>query len=201
MPWFEGRRCEECRYEWDHIDLSESISVGTIEYDQAETRTLYCCPQCYFRLWVQREWDGNSWRHWCRAVRHVPGGFAGDLFQRVVERISAILASRRTIYQPVLIDLGQVDCTRCGCPLVMGSVERPRAGCPKCGSRRSASAGNWGHVVLVDESFFGPEQTLGAEGSELGGDIETESVGVGGLQGRMRRGADPLAAEGVEDVS
>jgi hypothetical protein len=152
MPWFEGRRCEDCDHEWDDIDLSESVTVGTIDHEDADTFTLCRCPQCFLTLRVQRELDGNTWRHQSRSTQASRTRSYRILVEQVSDRISAILAARRTIYQPTVIDLGQIDCTICGIPLVSGWVDRPPPPCPQCDSRRTVGTGSGGIVTMFWES-------------------------------------------------
>jgi DNA-directed RNA polymerase subunit RPC12/RpoP len=148
MPWFEGRRCEDCDHEWDDIDDSEYVTVGTIHQADADTFTLYSCPQCSLRLYVQRESDGNSWRHQWKVTRASPTRSYRKLVEQVSDRVSKILAVRRTIYQPTVIDIGQIDCTICGIPLVSGQVDRPTPPCPQCDSRRSVRTGSGGVATI-----------------------------------------------------
>jgi hypothetical protein len=163
MPWYEGRRCQDCGYEWDDIDVAESLTVGTIDDEQDEDFSLYSCPGCYLTLRVQRLWDGNSWRHWCRKLPRTRDDPSGRLVAQVVNRISALLAARRTIYQPlVVLDLGRIDCPLCENPLVLGPVDRPPPDCPKCHSRRTVGTGAGGIVTLHVESS--PEDRAGGAG-------------------------------------
>lgn len=153
MPYYESRRCEECDYEWDDIDLTERVTVGVIDHADGSTYTLYTCPECYLRLFVQRVADGNSWRHWCRALPPVPIDSSGELVATVAGRITEILRAGRTIYRPVVIELGEVKCVRCGIVLVMGPLDRPAPVCPECRSPRSAFNGDWGFATLFCDPF------------------------------------------------
>ena len=148
MPWFEVLTCEDCSHEWEEIDASEFITVGTIDLLDPSTFTQRSCPECYVRLYIQRETDGNSWRNWCRAKSRASSKFTERLRSDVVAQISALIAARRTIYQPVPIDLGEINCSRCERPLVLGNIERPNPVCPACNGSRTLNTGGCGHVVL-----------------------------------------------------
>ena len=148
MPPFRELRCETCGHEWDDIDLTRSVTVGTIDWRDETTFTLYGCPGCYLSLRVQRVADGNSWRVWRDGLRRVPGDLDDELIARVADRVSAILSARRTIYQPVAIELGELHCERCQVPLVLGPIGRPHPECAKCRSVRVVETGGWGMVVL-----------------------------------------------------
>jgi Zn finger protein HypA/HybF involved in hydrogenase expression len=151
MPFYEGRHCDDCGHDWDEIDLSESVTVGTIDYKQENTYTLYTCPQCNLRLRVQRETDLNSWRHWVRTLPNSPTDAGDRLMVELAGRISAILADLRSAYQPTIILLESIDCTKCNARLVLGPLVPPPPVCPECGSTRSSAKGGWGHVSLWRE--------------------------------------------------
>ncbi len=148
MPWFEGRHCDDCGHEWDEIDFRKSVTVGTIDYERADTYTLYTCPQCHLRLLVQREADLNSWRHWVRTLPSSPTDACDRLMVEVAGQISALLAQLRSAYQPTAILLNSIDCTKCKTGLVLGPLDPPMPVCPDCGSTRSSANGGWGHVSL-----------------------------------------------------
>jgi len=149
MPYYEARKCEDCGYEWDDIDLTEIVTVGTFDHEDDSTYSLYTCPSCYLRLLVQRVADGNSWRHWCRALPPVPTDTSGELVARVAGRITEVLAAGRTIYRPVAISLGEVECVRCGVSLATGPLDRPAPACPECRGPRSVFNGDWGFVTFL----------------------------------------------------
>jgi hypothetical protein len=148
MPYSETRTCEDCSHEWDHVYITESVTVGPIDLRDDTPYTLYTCPKCDLKLRVQRLTDGNSWRHWCRTTPPVPTGTSGELLSRVEERVTEILAAERTIYRPVVIDLGEVERVRCKVPLVAGPLDRPTPACPKCSSPRSVYNGVCGFASL-----------------------------------------------------
>jgi DNA-directed RNA polymerase subunit RPC12/RpoP len=151
MPLYQVLRCEECGHEWDDIDLTQSVTVGTIDWQDDGTFTLYSCPRCYLRLRVQREVDGSSWRHWRSRLPRAPGDHSDQLIARVSDRIAEVLSARRTIYQPVVIELGELACVQCEIPLVPGLVERPPRECPECRSARVIDTGGGGIVTLYCE--------------------------------------------------
>ena len=155
MPLYQVLRCEECSHEWDDIDLTESVTVGTIDWRDDGTFSLYSCPRCYLRLRVQRVADGNSWRFWRDGLRLVTGDPSDDLIARVAARVAEVLSARRTIYQPVVIELGELDCIQCRVPLVHGLVEHPSPKCPGCCSTRVIDTGGGGIVTLYSEPLPG----------------------------------------------
>ena len=151
MPLYQVLRCEECGHDWDDIDLSLSVTVGTIDWQDDSTFTLYSCPGCCLTLRVQREADGNSWRHWRDRSRRFSDDPSDELIARVAGRVDEILFARRTIYQRVVIELGELDCAQCEIPLVTGLVERPPPECPECRSARVIDTGGGGIVTLCFE--------------------------------------------------
>jgi DNA-directed RNA polymerase subunit RPC12/RpoP len=155
MPSHQVLRCVECGHEWDDIDLTQSVTVGTIDWQDNGTFTLYSCPRCYLRLRVQRVADGNSWRIWRDGLRLVPGNPSDELISRVAARVAEILSARRTIYQPVVIELGELDCIRCEIPLVHGLAEQPSPRCPECRSVQVIDTGGGGIVTLFSEPLPG----------------------------------------------
>lgn len=151
MPSYRVFQCEECGHEWDDIDLTRSVTVGTFDWQDEGAFTFYRCPRCYLRLRVQHEADGNSWSRWRDRSWHIPGDPAEKLIARVADRVAEILSARRTIYQPVVIELGGLDCAECEIPLVHGPVERPHPECPECHSARVIDTGSGGIVILHHE--------------------------------------------------
>lgn len=109
MPTYQVLRREGCGHEWDDIDLTQSVTVGTIDWQDDGSSTLYSGPRCYLRLRGQREIDGNSWRHLRSCLLRVPGDHSEQLIARVSERIAEILSARRTIHQRVVVELGELD--------------------------------------------------------------------------------------------
>ena len=148
MPFFEGRHCDDCGADWDEIDFTKSVVVGTINWQQPDTFTLYTCPNCHLKLRVQRETDGNSWSHWVRTLPSLPMKPCDILVAEVAGQISTILAQLRSIYQPAIIHLDSIDCVTCNVQFVFGSLDPPLPVCPKCGSVHSSPNGHWGHMVL-----------------------------------------------------
>lgn len=148
MPTYQVLRCEGCGHGWHDIDLTQSVTVGTIDWQDDGASTLYSGPRCDLRLRVQREIDGNSWRHWRNCLPRVPGDHSEQLIARASERITEILSARRTIHQPVVVELGELDCVQCEVPLVPGVVERPLPESPECLCARIIDTGGGGIVTL-----------------------------------------------------
>ena len=148
MPWFEGRRCDDCGRDWEAVDWTESVVVGSIDWANAASYLLYTCPMCYLTLRVQREIDGNAWRHWVSTVPINPRESCDQLKRHVASTISAYLDTLDSQYRPAAIQLYSVNCTKCKVPLVAGSVDLPPPICPVCGSSHSSFNGQCGHMSI-----------------------------------------------------
>lgn len=151
MPLLQVLRCKDCGHEWDTIDQGELATVGVVDFWDDRSFSLYSCPLCYLRLFVQREADGNSWRHWRRNLPPASNDPASQLAVLVAARITQMFASRGSMYRPVTIELDAIDCLRCGVRLVPGPVEPPPPDCPECHSPRVIDTGAGGIVTLFVE--------------------------------------------------
>ena len=73
------------------------------------------------------------------------------LLAYAADKVSIAIASARSIYTPVRIDIGPMRCPCRDEPMVLGSIDDTTIVCPECGSKTARSLGIHSIVILAEE--------------------------------------------------
>lgn len=163
--------CLECGHQWD--GLCRVYECGQVDFDEPATYRCYFCPRCFVHLYVPRQLNRSSWLRWvyekATEVTSAPLLFKAcelgvrvdlqslaviarsPLLFRACERVARILASERSRYLPVPIEIGAMTCTNCDNPMLDGDITRNPLVCPECESKSARSNGQrHPETVFVD---------------------------------------------------